>query len=431
MRYIPLSEQDKQQMLERCGVTDINALFCHAPQHTLDPAYNLPNHMGELEVERHLVSLANKNKDFAHNTSFLGAGCYRHHIPATVDMVIQRSEFLTAYTPYQPEIAQGTLMALFEFQSYISTLTGQPVANASMYDGATAMAEAALMAQRVTKRSNIVYDTHIHPDYKAVLKTYLSHIDGEFTESASPAETVNEQTAAYIVQWPNFKGDIADLNKLKSTCQQQGALLIVVVTEIVALGMLPAPSQADIVVGEAQSIGNAMSYGGPHLGFFACQENMVRQMPGRLCGQTTDADGRTSYVLTLNTREQHIRRGKATSNICTNQGLCALAFTVHMSLLGEQGFKQLAQINHQNACHLADALSSLNGVQVLNTTFFNEFVVRLPFSAPKLVADLAEEGILAGYALNDTDLLVCATEMTTNEDMHHLVQAIRIEIEGK
>lgn len=425
MRYIPLSELDKKEMLAAIGADSVDDLFIHAPKSVLNAKYNLPDHQGELEVERQLAALAAKNMDIPHSTSFLGAGCYRHHIPATVDMVIQRSEFLTAYTPYQPEIAQGTLMALYEFQSYLSAITGQEVANASMYDGATAMAEAALMAQRVTKRSNITVDADVHPDYLAVLKTYLSHIDGEISHD------LKEDSACYIVQWPSFKGEIADLEALKADCEKTGALLIVVVTEIVALGILPAPSMADIVVGEAQSIGNPMSYGGPHLGFFACSNKMVRQMPGRLCGKTTDADGKESYVLTLNTREQHIRRDKATSNICTNQGLCALAFTVHMSLLGEQGFKQLAQINHQNACHLADALHSLKNVEIINKTFFNEFVVKLPFSAHKLVKDLAEEGILAGLALDENHLLVCATELTTNEDMHHLVQAVRIEVEGK
>ncbi|MCB1563805.1 MAG: aminomethyl-transferring glycine dehydrogenase subunit GcvPA [Alphaproteobacteria bacterium] len=422
MRYLPQTKNSRAAMLEAVGASSIDDLYRDIPKSAfVDGKLNLPDHKGELEVERILGGYANENLSAANVPFFLGAGVYYHHIPSTVDHVIQRSEYLTAYTPYQPEIAQGTLQALFEFQTFVAKLTGQEVANASMYDGATATAEAALMAMRVTKRKKIVVGNALHPDYRAVLKTYLGNFEGCALTDGEP----DNETACVIVQSPDFYGAPHKYETFRKICNETGALLVVVVNEIVSLGLLPAPVEADIVCGEAQSIGVAMSFGGPHLGFFACREKFIRQMPGRLCGMTEDADGKRGFVLTLSTREQHIRREKATSNICTNQGLCALAFTVHMSLLGENGFKRLARLNHEAACKLADAVVKVSGVSVRNECFFNEFAVDLPKPSKDVVEALAQRGIVGGYALEGNGLLLCATEMTTDEDIAALVSALK------
>lgn len=421
MRYLPQTKDNRAAMLKTIGVSHVDDLFRDIPAAAfIKGKVDLPDHQGELEIERQMTTLANQNHPASAGPFFLGAGCYYHHIPASVDYIIQRSEFLTAYTPYQPEIAQGTLKALYEFQSFIALLTGQEVANASLYDGATAMAEAALMAMRVTKRTNIVYATEIHPHYKEVLQTYLTH-----NGAGHIADTVDNTTACVIVQSPDFFGNVHAYEAYRKQCDESGALLVVVINEILSLGLLPAPVEADIVCGEAQSIGLPMSFGGPHLGFFACREQYIRQMPGRLCGETVDAQGRVGYVLTLSTREQHIRREKATSNICTNQGLCALAFTVHMALLGEDGFKTLARLNHERAQALENALTNIKGVTVINKTYFNEFVVQLPTdNSTALVEQLALNGVIAGYALPQGRVLLAATEMTTPSDIDVLCAAL-------
>lgn len=423
MRYLPLNKDSRAEMLKTIGANTAEDLFSDVPESAkVKGKVNLPDHLGELEVSRELEVYANQNMAAPDGPFFLGAGCYYHHIPASVDYIMQRSEFLTAYTPYQPEIAQGTLQVVFEFQTFIAQLTGQEIANASLYDGATAMTEAALMAMRINKkRKKIVLGNTIHPDYVAVLKTYMGNFeDVEITESAAP----DDETACIIIQSPDFHGNVHKYDALRKQCDETGALLIVVINEILSLGLLPAPESADIVCGEAQSVGLPMAFGGPHLGFFACREKFVRQMPGRLCGISEDADGKRSFVLTLNTREQHIRRDKATSNICTNQGLCALAFTVHMSLLGEDGFKQLAVLNHEAAIKTAEALDSLDGVKVLNDSFFNEFTVELPREADEVVEIMADCGIIMGHPLkgagNDNKVLMAATEMTTDEDIDAL-----------
>lgn len=422
MRYLPQTKQARAKMLEAVGASSVDELYRDVPVSAfVDGKVNLPDHKGELEVERIMQSFANQNHAACDGPFFLGAGSYYHHVPSSVDYIIQRSEFLTAYTPYQPEIAQGTLQAIFEFQTFIAKITGQEVANASMYDGATAMAEAALMAMRVTKRQKIVLGNDVHPDYAAVLKSYLGNLEGTELGAGDP----DDQTAAVIVQSPDFFGKPEAYTEWREKCDATGALLIVVINEIVSLGLLPAPADADIVCGEAQSIGLPMSYGGPHLGFFACRQKFVRQMPGRLCGMTEDADGKRGFVLTLNTREQHIRREKATSNICTNQGLCALAFTVHMSLLGEEGFKSLARLNHEAACQLADALGAVDGVRVVSESFFNEFVIELSKPAKDVVEALAGKGIIAGYPLDGNKLLVTATEVTTLDDIGAFVAALK------
>lgn len=439
MRYLPLTQQNRKEMMDAIGVTSVDALFRDIPSSAfIDGLAALPAHKGELEIERLMGAYANENLAASQGPFFLGAGTYFHHIPSSVDYIIQRSEFLTAYTPYQPEIAQGTLQVIYEYQTFIAQLTGQDIANASMYDGATATAEAALMAMRITKRNKVVIATPLHPHYKQVVQSYLNNIEAELIDlcshtddqpdalqSKAVADDHLENIACIIVQSPDFFGTPHAYAEFRKQCDDAGALLVVVTNEILSLGLLPAPVEADIVCGEAQSIGIPMSFGGPHLGFFACREQYLRQMPGRLCGETVDAKGRRGYVLTLSTREQHIRREKATSNICTNQGLCALAFTVHMALLGEDGFKTLATLNHERACDLADALTKVQGITIENKTFFNEFVVTLPADAKTVVDALTARGIIAGYPLDGKRLLVTATEMTTDADISAFTAALK------
>lgn len=420
MRYLALTEKDRQEMLKAIGVSSVDQLYDAVPAEFLlkKPIESLPNHQGEIEVENFIRGLSNKNRAASAGPFFLGAGCYKHHIPSAVDHIIQRSEFLTSYTPYQPEISQGTLAVIFQFQSIIALLTGMEIANASMYDGATAMAESCLMAMRIKSgRKNIAKFGHLHPDYLDVTKTCLDLNDAKFVEK------IDETCAAVVVQYPDFYGDVTDLDAVRKECDAAGALLIVVTNEIVSLGLLPAPKQADIVVGEASSLGVGLNFGGPLLGFFACKKEFVRQMPGRICGATVDVDGKPGYVLTLNAREQHIRREKATSNICSNQGLCATAFTIHSSLLGEIGFKQLALINHKKACDLADILAKVKGVKVLNKNFFNEFTIELGCDAAEVNKKLLAKNIIGGYATG-TKMIVAVNELTSDADMKALASEL-------
>ena len=421
MRYLALTKQDRDEMLQAIGVKSIDELYDAVPLDALlkQPIKELPNHQGEIEVENILANLSKKNRPANSAPFFLGAGCYNHHIPAAVDHIIQRSEFLTAYTPYQPEIAQGTLATIFQFQSTIALLTGMEVANASMYDGATSLAEAILMTLRIKKdRKNIFICNPLNHDYQDVIHTYINLAEAEINQN------LDEKTACVIVSYPDFNGNITDLESIRTKCDAAGALMIVVVTEILALGLLEAPKMADIVVGEASSIGVGMNFGGPHLGFFACKKVNVRQMPGRICGLTTDENNEPGYVLTLNAREQHIRREKATSNICSNQGLCATAFTIHSMLLGEIGFKQLALINHKKACDLAEKLSLVKGVKVLNESFFNEFTIELNQDASVVNKKLLAKNIIGGLALEGNKLLVAATELTSTNDMDILAKEL-------
>ncbi len=400
-------------MLKEIGAASVDDFYKGLP---VSADFDLPNHQGEIEVERFMTALSGQNRTAAEGRFFLGAGVYHHHIPASVDYIIQRSEFLTSYTPYQPEIAQGTLQVIFEYQSIIAALPGQDVANASMYDGATSCAEAALMAMRLTGREKVFIGNDIHPQYREVLQSYVG-------DNIAPA--LDENVACMIIQSPDFYGTPHSYESYRTQCDAIGAKLVVVITEIVSLGLVEPPRLADIVCGEAQSIGIPMSYGGPHLGFFACRQEYIRQMPGRLCGETVDAEGRRSFVLTLSTREQHIRREKATSNICTNQGLCALAFTVHAALLGESGLAGLARINHERACALADALSGVKGVKVVNAAFFNEFVVEFEKPVQDIVLSLAARDIIPGLRVGENRLLVAATEMTTNDDITAFCDALK------
>ncbi|MFT6076944.1 MAG: glycine dehydrogenase subunit 1 [Myxococcota bacterium] len=414
MRYLALTKQDHEEMFKAIGIKSVDELYAAVPEEYLlkKPLKDLPDHQGEIEVESLLRTLAKKNRAANSGPFFLGAGCYNHHIPAAVDHIIQRSEFLTSYTPYQPEIAQGTLATIFQFQSNIALLTGMEVANASMYDGATALAEAVLMSLRIKKkRKNIVIANALNDDYAEVLKTYTHLAEAELSDK------IDEEAACVIISYPDFNGNITSLDEIRKQCDEVGALLIVVVTEILALGLIDAPSCADIVVGEASSVGVGMNFGGPHLGFFAGKKVNVRQMPGRICGMTNDEDGKPGYVLTLNAREQHIRREKATSNICSNQGLCATAFTIHSMLLGEIGFKHLALINHKKACDLAEKLAKVQGVKVLNDSFFNEFTLELNQDSFAVNKKLLAKNIVGGLALKDNKLLVAATELTSDKDM--------------
>jgi glycine dehydrogenase subunit 1 len=449
MRYLPLTDADRSAMLDVIGVRSVDDLFAEVSrEHYLtEPIDGLPSHAGEMAVERHMASLAAKNLSAGEAPFFLGAGAYRHHVPATVDHLIQRGEFLTAYTPYQPEIAQGTLQTLFEFQTQVARLFGCAVANASMYDGSTACWEAIAMAGRVTRRNRAILSSGLHPHYVSVAMTMgrfngdtIDHALPELdprTDFASLAEAVDDKTGCVVVQYPDILGRIGDMIALADACHAAGALLIAVVTEPVALGALRSPGEmgADIVVGEGQALGVGLQFGGPYLGLFAIRDpKHVRQMPGRLCGETVDAQGKRGFVLTLSTREQHIRREKATSNICTNSGLCALAFSIHLTLLGEKGLRALAAVNHRLACRAADRLAEVPGVEVLNESFFNEFTIVVPGDARQLARDLADEGVLAGVSLGrlypdgdrrENGLVVAVTETVTEEDIEALASALR------
>ncbi len=443
MRYLPLEADDRREMLAKIGVTSVDELFAAVPEDKLLKALpNLPKAKGELEVEREMGRLAARNTPAGSVPFFVGAGAYRHHVPASVDHLIQRSEFLTSYTPYQPEIAQGTLQYLFEFQTQVARLTAMDVANASMYDGSTGAAEAVLMAHRVTRRKKAVVSGGLHSQYADVIDT-LSKYAGTAVSSLAVDPlaagniigSIDAETSCVVVQYPDVFGNIRDLQPIAEAAHAKGALLVVIVTEIVALGALKAPGDmgADIVVAEGQSIGNGLTFGGPYVGLFATREKYVRQMPGRLCGETVDAEGRRGFVLTLSTREQHIRREKATSNICTNSGLCALAFTIHMTLLGETGLKRLAAINHANACDLADRLSAVQGVEVLNENFFNEFTIRVKGDAASVVEKLVAKQIMGGVPVSRllpgnkevADLiLVASTEINTDDDRAAYAKAL-------
>jgi glycine dehydrogenase subunit 1 len=446
MRYLPHSDHERAEMLGVIGASDIDALFSAVPKSALKSfELDLPDHSPEFLVEAHMRALASQNQAAGDGPFFVGAGAYRHHVPATVDHLIQRSEWLTAYTPYQPEISQGTLQMLFEFQTQVAKITGMDVANASLYDGSTGTAEAVLMARRLTRRNKIVLSGGLHPHYRDVVKAYLK--DDPHLECLSPSpegqgdilDHIDSDTAAIVIQTPDFYGHLRNVEAAAEAAHAKGALLIVVITEVVSLGLLEAPGAlgADIVVAEGQSIGNALNFGGPYLGLMATKKEFIRQMPGRLCGETVDADGNRGFVLTLSTREQHIRREKATSNICTNSGLCALAFSIHMGLLGEAGFVRLARLNHANAILLADALDAVPGATVLNKTFFNEMTIRVTQPAAALVERLARRGILAGVPASrllpgdpevENLIILAATELTTEADIAALCAALTEEL---
>ncbi len=432
-------------MLQHIGVESAEELFESVPRDLrLARPLNTPAALSEIELIGRFNELAKRNPA-ASRPTFLGAGAYSHYVPTTVDHIISRSEFFTSYTPYQPEISQGTLQAIFEFQTLVCQLTGMEVANASMYDGSTALAEAVLMAERVTRRSKVIACGSIHPEYLEVVSTYVQHAgirleragfesDTGLVTMGAVAESIDNQTGALVVQSPNFFGCIEDVSALSQKAHANGALLIVVITEAISLGVLKPPGAcgADIVVAEGQSFGVPLSFGGPYLGLFATREKYARQIPGRLVGEAFDKQGRRGFVLTLATREQHIRREKATSNICTNQGLIALAATVYLETMGRKGLQEVAYQNIQKATYAANRISEIKGFSIpYNAPRFNEFVVRGPVNAVRLISYLASEcNVNAGLPLTryypdrPNDFLVCVTETNSRADIDNLVNGL-------
>lgn len=444
MRYLPLNTEDRRAMLDKIGAENINDLFTDVPDNALlKGLIDLPLHLTEMEVEQNFEAFSAKSVAAGSVPFFVGAGAYRHYVPSSVDYQIQRGEFLTAYTPYQPEISQGTLQTLYEFQTQVAQITDMDVANASMYDGSTACGEAALMACRITRKKRVIVSGNLHPHYIDVVRNMTKYTDEvvvvndpTVNQSENLLDQIDDKTACVIVQNPDFFGNINDFTALADALHEKKILLVIVTTEIVSLGAIKSPGQmgADIVVGEGQSIGNGLNFGGPYVGLFATKQKYIRQLPGRLCGETTDADGKRGYVLTLSTREQHIRREKATSNICTNAGLCTLAFTIHMTLLGEVGYRQLAKINHAGAVKLAGKLKEVKGVKILNKSFFNEFTVRLNKNAAHIVEELVERDIIAGLPVSRlypdnaglvNDLIIAVTETTSEDDMDILISGLK------
>ncbi len=445
MRYIPNTARECQEMLDTIGVPSVDALFADIPESVrLRKELELPPPHSEMEIVRKLCALSDMNASADEYVSFLGAGAYNHFVPSVVKHLVARGEFLTAYTPYQPEIAQGTLQAIFEFQTLICQLTGMDVANASMYDGASALAEAVLMAQRINNRSEVIMAAGVHPDYRQVTRTYMQQLGISIhdmgvtsqgkTDIGALCSLISGKTSSVVVQYPNFFGVIEDLAKLAELAHEYEALLIVAVPEPVSLGLLAPPGQfgADIVVGEAQSFGNHLNYGGPYVGFFAIKRDpkgkVIRKMPGRLAGETTDLDGKRGFVLTLSTREQHIKRERATSNICTNAALCALACTIHLSLLGKQGLKELAYQNFQKAEYTKKMICELDGYELLfNGPTFNEFVVKTPLPVDFINQRLLNQKVIGGLNLQ-TDypelgdaMLLCVTEQHTKDAIDSFV----------
>jgi len=447
MSYVPHTDADRAEMLAAIGVEAVEDLFHDVPAAQRFPDLDLPDPLSEMEIMAELQAISEENLDLGHFTSFLGAGAYQHYVPRIVDHVISRSEFYTAYTPYQPEISQGTLQSIFEYQSMICALTGVEVANASHYDGATSTAEAVVMALNVArgKRKRVILSPGVHPEYRAVIRTYVQGMDLDIVGDDDLTADLNDlaalldkDTACLVVQSPNFFGEIEDLAGLAEKVQAARALLIVV-TDPISLGMLKPPGEygADIVVGEGQALGNGLNYGGPYLGLFACREKHVRKMAGRLVGETVDTEGRRGFVLTLSTREQHIRRERATSNICTNQALCALATSVHLAALGPAGMRKLAELCYHKAHYAASRIAALDRFQVVGQKpFFKEFVVRCP--APvKAINDylLAEWGIIGGYDLGkdyphlEDHMLICVTEVISKEEIEALADALSEAVE--
>ena len=443
MNYIPHTDADRAAMLAAIGVARVEDLFHDVPAACRFPTLELPDPVSEMEIMAELQAISEENLDAGHYPSFLGAGAYHHYVPRVVDHLISRSEFFTAYTPYQPEISQGTLQSIFEYQSMICALTGLEVANASHYDGATSTAEAVIMALNSVKgkRNKVVVSPTLHPEYRAVVRTYTQgmglEIVGDEAANTGPAELaarVDGSTACLIVQSPNFLGQIEDLSGLTERVHQAGAMLVVVVTDPISLGLLRAPGDygADIVAGEGQAFGNSLNYGGPHLGFFACREKDVRKMAGRLVGQTVDAEGKRGFVLTLATREQHIRREKASSNICSNQALCALAASIHMAALGKRGVRRLAELCYHKAHYAAQQIAQIDGYQVLDSKpFFHEFAVRCPAPVQAINDYLLDEwGLIGGYDLGraypemENHMLLCVTEVAGQAEIDALAVAL-------
>ncbi len=440
-RYLPMTEQDKKAMLETIGVSTIDELFDDIPEKVrFQGQYNIKPAKSETALMKELFKLASKNADLKENVSFLGAGVYDHYIPVIVDHVLSRSEFYTAYTPYQPEISQGELQAIFEFQTMICELTGMEVANSSMYDGGTALAEAAMLSAGHTKRKTIVVSSAVHPEYRDVLKTYAKGqyldvvevpIKDGVTDQTVLKEMVTKDVAAVIVQYPNFFGRIEPLKELEELIHEQKALFVVSSNPL-SLGVLTPPGKfgADIVVGDAQPFGIPTAFGGPHCGYFAVTSKLMRKVPGRLVGQTTDEQGRRGFVLTLQAREQHIRRDKATSNICSNQALNALAASVAMTALGKNGVREMAEANLQKAHYAKNRLKAAGFEVVYDGYLFNEFVIKLNNPVKEINQKLLQKGIIGGYDLGRdypdlaNHMLLAVTEQRTKEEIDILVKEL-------
>ena len=445
MRYIPHTEQDIKQMLAEIGVKNIDELFDSIPESLRlnNELLALPPSLPESELTEYLKRLQKKNTTSEDESIFLGAGAYRHFSPILIDHLISRGEFATSYTPYQPEVSQGTLQAIFEFQTMVCLLTGMEIANASMYDGASALAEAVIMANRINRRNEFLVSSAIHPEYRSVVDTYTRGSKFDLKEVPYTAEggtdfefilkNLTENTAAVVIQSPNFFGTVEKYVSLAESLSKNGTLLIVAVAEAISLGILKPPGErgADIVVGEGQSFGLPVSFGGPYVGFFATREKFLRQMPGRLVGETKDQNGKRAYVLTLSTREQHIRRERATSNICTNQGLCALAATIFLSTLGKQGLYEMATLNVRKAHYLKNRLAHISGFEIkFETHSFNEFVLECRRPAKEVLKILKQDHIIGGYPLEQhypelkNCLLLCTTELSSQEDMDRLADKL-------
>lgn len=449
MSYIPHTEKDIQEMLVAVGASSVEELFKPIPDNLrLKKPLNLPDSLSEQELLYELSALGKKNATIDEYVSFLGAGAYHHYIPSAVNHLILRSEFYTAYTPYQPEISQGTLQAIFEYQTLICQLTGMEVANASMYDGASATAEAVLMARRINNRQKVVLSSALHPEYREAVKTYLSS-NGEIKEVFYCTETgktlpeaieklLDKDTSCVVIQQPNFFGSIEDIKTISELVHKNNSIFIVAITEPISLGLLKPPGElgADIVVGEGQAFGNGLNFGGPYLGFFATLEKYLRQMPGRLIGETVDKNGRRGFVLTMATREQHIRRGKATSNICTNEGLCALSAAIYLTALGKNGLMELARLNLSKAHYLKEQLKNIKGIKTAFTApTFNEFVIEIEKEPDAVLKALLKKGMIAGLPLKkfyhelSKHLLLCATEMNSKEQIDKLAEGLKKVIE--
>ncbi len=442
MSYIQATPEERAYMLDAIGAASTADLYADVPPGARRTGLDIPSELSEIEVMRLLRALSDRDMDLSRHPCFLGAGAYNHYVPAVVSHIIGRAEFYTSYTPYQPEISQGTLQTIYEFQTLICELTGMEIANASMYDGASALAEAIIMAANIADRDKILLASSVHPDYRRVLDTYVQGLHRSvIRESIGPRgtldpavlrEQLSDDVACVVVQYPNFFGCLEDLRAIGEAAHDVGALLVVAANPL-ALGLLTPPGElgADVVVGEGQPLGIPLSFGGPYLGLFATREKYIRNLPGRIVGSTTDARGARGYVLTFQTREQHIRREKATSNICSNEALCALASTVYLSYMGKQGLRDVAERCLQNAHYLAAKLSVVPGYRLAFTgPFFNEFALRCPVPPASITARLQREGIIGGYELGrdypdlGDAMLFCATEMNRVEDMDRLAMIL-------
>jgi glycine dehydrogenase subunit 1 len=446
MPYVPHSDADRDAMMKAVGIQRIDELFEDVPAALRYPHLNLPEPLSEPELTAELMAVSEANADVNHVLSFLGAGAYHHFIPSVVDQIVSRSEFYTAYTPYQPEISQGTLQGIFEYQSMICALTGMDVANASHYDGATAVAEAVVMAFNATrkKRRKVLMSPFVHPEYRATTRTYVQGLglevlgdDGADDDLGALVDAVDEHTICLVVQTPNFLGELETLDGVADRVHAKGALLVVAADPI-SLGLFKAPGGygADMVVGEGQPLGNTMSFGGPGLGFFATRDSLVHKMAGRLVGETVDSDGKRGFVLTLSAREQHIRRERATSNICSNQALNALTAAVYLSALGKCGLRRVAELCYHKSHYAAHRIGQIPGFSIAaRKPFFKEFAVRCPAPVRVLNDALMEWGIVGGYDLGRdyaplaNHMLVCVTELNTRREIDYFVEALQ-EVAG-